>query len=61
MSESNTRERGIKVMCKRRITLDIGDGVLQEQPIGKVVVLSKELVKLFGDAVTKDLPESEDE
>lgn len=60
MAESdNKRERGIKVMVKRRITLEV-DGELVRKQVGEVIVLSKELVKHFGEAVTRDVPDDED-
>ena len=51
------RERGIKVLVKRKIWLEENEPVLA----GTVVTLSKEQVKAFKDAVTRDLPEGEDE
>lgn len=54
------RNRGIKVMVKRRIWLDV-DGVPTKQDIGAVLVLEKDLVKHFGEAVTRDVPDLDDE
>ena len=54
MSEQK-RARGIKVMVKRRIWLDV-DGVPTKQPVGTILVLDKEQVKHFGEAVTRDVP-----
>ena len=58
--EKAKRERGIKVMTKRRITLE-EDGVLVRKEVGEVLTLSKEMVKHFGAAVTRDVPDADDE
>lgn len=42
-------------MVKRRIWLDV-DGVPTKQPVGTILVLDKEQVKHFGEAVTRDVP-----
>ena len=55
------RERGIKVLTKRSIWLDGPGGKAKKVAKGTVVTLPKEQVKHFGSAVTKDLPEGEDE
>ena len=54
------RNRGIKVMVKRRIWLDV-DGKPEKQEVGTVLVLDKEQVKHFGVAVTRDVPDLDDE
>lgn len=54
------RERGIKVLVKRKIwmgTVDAPKPVLK----GSIVTLTKEQVKKYGNAVTRDLPDGEDE
>ena len=50
------RERGIKVMVKRRIWLEGEDGAPYKVNVGDIIVLSKEQVKHFGAAVTRDVP-----
>lgn len=60
MSEQK-RERGIKVLAKRGIWLEDSAGKAKKVAAGTVVTLSKEQVKHFGSAVTRDLPEGEDE
>jgi hypothetical protein len=51
------RERGVKVLVKRKIWLE--DDVATK--VGTVITLTKEQVKHYGSAVTKDLPEGEDD
>lgn len=60
MSEQK-RERGIKVLTKRSIWMDDGNGGAKKVAKGSVLTLSKEQVKHFGSAVTRDLPDSEDD
>lgn len=55
-----TRERGIKVLVKRSIWTGEADRP-RKVKAGTVVTLTKEQVKHFGSAVTRDLPDSEDE
>lgn len=55
------RERGIKVLTKQGIWLEGTNGKAKKVAKGTVVTLSKEQVKHFGKAVTRDLPEGEDE
>lgn len=59
MSEQK-RERGIKVMTKKRIWIDGDDGPKPVQ-VGEVLVLSKEQVKHYGAAVTRDVPDADDD
>lgn len=59
MSEQK-RNRGIKVMVKRRIWLEV-DGKPEKQDVGTILVLDKEQVKHFGAAVTRDVPDLDDE
>lgn len=56
MSEQK-RERQIKVLVKRNIWLEDN----KPTKAGSVIMLSKEQVKHYGAAVTRDLPEGEDE
>jgi len=61
MSEQK-RERGVKVLVKRGIWVEPEKGgKAVKVAAGNVVVLSKDDVKKFGSAVTKDLPDGEDE
>ena len=61
------RERGVKVLVKRSIWLDKGEKNLNGKDVatkvkaGSIEVLSKEMVKKLGSAVTRDLPEGEDD
>ena len=54
------RERGIKVMTKRAIWTGEANTPVKV-PVGTVLTLTKEQVKHYGAAVTRDLPEGEDE
>lgn len=60
MSEQK-RERGIKVLVKRGIWVEGSAGKAKKLEKGTVVTLSKEQLKQYGSAVTRDLPEGEDE
>ena len=59
------RDRGIKVLVKRKIRLEGskgGEGVVETYvKKGEVIVISAAEAKSFGDAVTRDLPDSEDD
>lgn len=48
----------IPVLCKRNIWVASGKGTKKIQA-GTVISLSKEDIKLFGSAVTKDTPEED--
>ena len=60
---TQTRERGIKVLVKRRIWIEDKDAIGGSKPIqpGTVITLSKEQIKKYGVGVTKDLPDGESE
>lgn len=60
MSEEKKRERGVKVLVKRPVWIETEDKP-KKVLAGEVVVLSKEQVKQFGNAVTRDLPDGYDE
>jgi hypothetical protein len=59
------RERGIKVLVKRKIRLaedkTNSDGIETYVQKGEVITMSAAEAKKFGNAVTRDLPDSEDD
>ena len=59
------RDRGVKVFVKRKIRLagdiDAKPGAETYIHKGTVTVMSAAEAKSFGDAVTRDLPDSEDD
>ena len=55
------RERGIKVMTRRAIWTEGADGKPKKEPVGTILTLSQKQVKQYGTAVTRDLPDLDDE
>ena len=55
------RDRGIKILVKAAIWIEGDDKQPKKIPVGTVVTLTKEQVKHYGVAVTRDLPDGEDE
>ena len=55
-----TKSRKTKVFLKQSIWVDV-DGQPKKMKKGQTVLLSSADIKHFGKAVTKDLPEGEDE
>lgn len=59
------RERGIKVLVKRKIRLaedkTNSNGIETYVKKGEVITMSAAEAKKFGDAVTRDLPDSEED
>ena len=59
------RERGIKVLVKRKIRLaddkTNSNGIETYIQKGEVITMSAAEAKKFGDAVTRDLPDSEED
>ena len=55
-----TKSRKVKVFLKQSIWVDV-DGQPKKMKKGQTVLLSSADIKHFGKAVTKDLPEGEDE
>lgn len=55
---TQSKEGLIPVLCKRNIWLASPEGA-KKAAAGTVVDLSKEQIKAFGDAVTKDIPDED--
>jgi len=59
------RERGIKVLVKRKIRLaedkTNSEGIETYVQKGEVITMSAAEAKKFGNAVTRDLPDAEDD
>jgi len=54
------KERKIKILCKRNIWVE-NAGKAKKVPKDTVMLLTAAEIKHFGSAVTKDLPESEED
>lgn len=55
-------ERGIKVLVKRNIWRDPSNGGKAIKVLaGKIIVITKEERKQFGNAVTQDLPDDDED
>ena len=56
------RERGVKVLVTRKIRLaDDKNGAANYVKKGEIVVMPAATAKKFGNAVTRDLPDGEDD
>ena len=60
--EAEPKERRVKVLCKRSVWLTHSNSaVAKKVPAGMVVLMTVAEIKHFGSAVTKDIPDEENE